>query len=135
NQVFNLASQANRGNPQPLEQVLLDVMSLGQRFNWAQLEVFVRQVEDPETLRLLAGLVRKEERQLPVLFSAVQLSGQPAAVAKYLVNFSQTGLKDLGAILRFGQGGLAEFLHRGQRLSSSNLLPLGLDYCLRMPWF
>jgi hypothetical protein len=119
NAVFVLASESNRGiEPQRLEQPLLDLMSLGQRFNWGQLVAFVGEIQDPETLRLLASLVRQRDRQLPVLFAAVQLSGRPARVAHYLMNFSQTGMADLGTSLRFGAGGVNELLQRNQRLQS-----------------
>src|SRR6266581_3649947 len=58
NALFNLSVQANRGaSPEPLEEVLMDFMSLGQRMNWGQLVVFVSQIEDTETLRQLAHLV------------------------------------------------------------------------------
>ncbi len=121
NAVFSATAVALRGeNSQPLEQILLDFMSLGQRFNWGQLVVFCEQIEDGETLRLQATLARKADTQLPVLFSAVQLSGKPAAVAKYLMNFSQTGQKDLADSLRFGVGGVQELLKRNQRLHRSN---------------
>jgi hypothetical protein len=64
------------------------------------------------------------------------LSGNPAAVAKYLVNFSQTGLKDLGWSFRAGTGGVKELLERNQRLHISRLPRYLLaDYCLRTPWF
>jgi len=145
--VFALAGASNLGgDPQRLEQVLLDLMSLGQRFNWGQLVGFVGQIQDAETLRLLANLVRKSDGQLPVLFAAVQLSGKPAQVAAYLMNFSQTGVKDLGASLRFGAGGVNELLQRNQRLHSSGFrqqaagqAPFGAvcsfaaDLCWRMP--
>ena len=122
NAVSQLASESNRGvEPQRLEQVLLDIMSLGQRFNWGQLAAFVGQIQDTETLRLQSNLVRKNDAQLPVLFAAVELSGKPALVAAYLMNFSQTGLKDLGASLRFGAGGVSELLRRNQRLHRSSL--------------
>jgi hypothetical protein len=120
--VFGLAGRSNLGgDPQRLEQVLLDLMSLGQRFNWGQLVGFVGQIQDTETLRLLANLVRKSDGQLPVLFAAVQLSGKPAQVAAYLMNFSQTGVKDLGASLRFGVDGVNELLQRNRRLHSSGV--------------
>ncbi|MDB6110742.1 MAG: hypothetical protein JWR69_2492 [Pedosphaera sp.] len=120
--LFALTTEANRGgNSEPMEQVLLDVMSLGQRLNWGQLVAFVGQIPDTETLRLLADRVRKVDAQLPVLFSAVALSGKPAAVAKYLMTYSQTGLNDLGTSLRFGAGGLNELLQRNQRLHVSSL--------------
>src|SRR5207247_6600396 len=117
NTVFKLALEANLGRgSQPLEEVLLDVMSLGQRFNWGQLAEFVGQVADAETLRRLANIVRKSEEQLPVLFSAVELSSKPAGVASYLMNYGRSGVKDLGASLRFGAGGVDELLARQERL-------------------
>jgi hypothetical protein len=120
NALSELAFESNRGvEPQRLEAVLLDLMSLGQRFNWGELVTFVGQIQDAETLRLLANLARKSDGQLPVLFAAVQLSGRPARVAGYLVNFSQTGMKDLGASLRFGAGGVNELVQSHRRLHSS----------------
>ncbi|HEV2390920.1 MAG TPA: hypothetical protein VG146_01015 [Verrucomicrobiae bacterium] len=132
--VTALAQQANRGQGSlPLEHLLLDLMSLGQRFNWSQLVVFVRPIQDAETLRLFSNLVRQADRQLPIIYAAVQLSGQPARVAKYLMDFSQTGLNDLGNSLRFGAGGVTELLRRDQVLFFSGLPAVGLDWCLRMP--
>lgn len=134
--VSTLVAQANRGgNTQPFEQVLMDFLSLGQRFDWGQMIEFVGHINDAETLRLSANLVRKANGQLPVLFSAVHLSGNPAAVVQYLMSFSQTGLKDLGSSLRSGVGGVNELLRRNQRLHTSVFARnLGLDYCLQIPW-
>jgi hypothetical protein len=131
NSLMTLSLSANQGqNSQPLEDVLMNVLSLGQRFNWGQLCVFIGSIEEPETLRLQTILVRKAARQLPILFSAVQLSNQPRAVAKYVMDYSQTGLDDLGAALRFGVGGVNELLRRNLRLDESvytfdQVLPLG----------
>ena len=147
NSVFWLAAESNLGgDPQRLEQVLLDLMSLGQRFNWGQLVEFVGQIQDPETLRLLANMIRQGDGQAPVLFAAVQLSGKPAEVAGYLMNFSRNGWTDLGASLRFGAGGVNELLRRNLRLHSSRIgqqlagqAPFGVllsgasEICWRMP--
>ncbi len=120
--IYLLASAANRGgNSEPLEQVLMDFLSLGDRLNWDQLVAFVAQIQDPATLHQLAGQARNAGERFPVLFAAVQLSGKPAAVAKYLAKFNQTGLEDLGAGLHYGAGGVSELLHRSQRLFNSNL--------------
>jgi hypothetical protein len=164
NTVYDLAWAANHGghtppgastgpsapswNTEPLEQVLLDLMSLGQRFNWGQLEVFTRSIQDADALRRVAYLVRKAEGQVPVLFAAVLLSGQPGAVAGYVLKFSETGLADLGSALQFGAGGVKELLLRGQRWYSpgfrqqlAGLAPCGAllgaasEYCWLMPWF
>jgi len=120
--LLRLASEANRGaDPGQLEQALLDIMSLGQRLNWGQLTEFVGVIQDTETLRLLAKLMRVSDGQLPVLFAAVQMSGKPDQVAAYAMNFSRTALKDLGISLRYGVGGVKELLARNQRLHTSGL--------------
>jgi hypothetical protein len=131
--VFQLASAANRGGSSlPLEQMLMDLMSLGQRFNWSQFVTFIGRIEDAGTLHLLADQVRNTGGQLPVLFSAVLLSGKPADVAKYFADFRQTGLTDLGSSLRFGAGGVNELLQRDQRLYSSSF-QLATNFCFRVP--
>jgi hypothetical protein len=81
--------------------------------------VFVSKIPDADTLHRLANEARKAGDDLPVLFSAVQLSGNPAGVAEYLSNFSKTGMKDLGTSLWFGHRGLDEFLQRNQQLHIS----------------
>jgi len=120
--IYLLASAANRGsNSEPLEQVLMDILSLGDRLNWDQLVAFVAQIQDAGTLRQLASQVRNAGDQMPVVFAAVQVSGKPAAVAGYLTRFNQTGLTDLGASLHDGAGGVNELTQRGKRLFKSNL--------------
>jgi hypothetical protein len=109
--ILNLATRANQGSgSEPLEQALMDFLSLGQRFNWDQLTAFVANVPDADTLHRLADDARTADEKLPVLFAAVQLSGQPADVADYLAKFKDTGLSDLGASLRYGAGGVGELV-------------------------
>jgi hypothetical protein len=142
------ATAIGGGSTEPLEQVLMDMMSLGQRLNWEQLTVFVRRIEDPRTLERLAAQARNAGAKMPLLFAGVELSQQPGAVAAYLDNFSQSGLDDLGTSLRFGAGAVDELLRRNQRICASNLrdrtlaaLPVGFffraatNFALRLPWF
>lgn len=146
--VTRAASANHGGDTEPLEAVLMDVMSLGQRFDWEQLETFVKNVNDSRTLNLLAEDARNAGGQLPELFAAVELAQQPAKVADYLANFSLSGMHDLGEALRYGAGGVDELTRRNQRLYDSPLSrrwtasgPLALffragsDYALRVPWF
>jgi hypothetical protein len=146
NAVLALAAEANRTwNPQPLEQVLMDLMSVGQRFNWGQLAAFVEQINDAETLRVLANQLRRSEA-VPVVYAAVCLTGNAAGVAKYLTNFSETGLNDLRWSLRYGAGGVNELVERNQRLcntrfcewvgaltSPGKLFAFALDYAPKAP--
>jgi hypothetical protein len=162
--LFQAAFDSNRKPNSPaLEQALLDLMSLGQRLNWGQLTEFISRVQDGETLRLLANLVRKagpsplpatlqpsnaptlarsdsptlqRSDALPILFSAVELSGNPAGVARYLVDFSQSGQNDLRESLPYGAGGINELLHRNQRLYHSRFVAdIGADSALQTPQF
>jgi hypothetical protein len=120
NVLHDAADQANRGgNVAQLEQVLLDMLSLGQRFNWGQLAAFVSQTEDAATLHGLTQAVRGAGEQLPALFAAVTLSAEPRAVSRYLARFPQSGLGDLASALRYGAGGVRELALRGRRFSDS----------------
>lgn len=115
--ISSLAAAANGGDSsEPLEQVLMDFMSLGQRLNWDQLAALVAPIQSAETLHQLTDQVRSVNNELPVLFAAVQLSGQPAAVAKYLANCQETGFQDLTVSLRYGGGGVDELVKHRQRI-------------------
>jgi hypothetical protein len=147
NDVSILSTQANRGaDTQPLEQVLLDMMSLGQRFNWDQLTVFMEKIDDAATLNRLANAFRLAHGSEPVVFSAVALSGRPEGVGAYLSHFSETGVSDLAASLRTGSGGVDELLQSDKRLYDSDLRrsvagwgpfaffrDVAAEYCWRMP--
>lgn len=137
NELVSLAFDAFRGgHSQRYEQALLDVMSLGQRLDWNQLTEFVSPVSDVEGLRLLAALIRRSESDLPVLFCAVQITRRPVQLTTYLMNYSESGMNDLGAALRLGTGAVKELLQRDQRIYYSRLSRhLALDYCWLMPWF
>ena len=129
-QVAQMAAAANHGGSSlPLEQALMDLMVLAQRFNWDQLVAFVGRIDDVGTLHTLAEAVRTGGGQLPVLFSAVVLSGKPVAVARYITDFNQAAWTDLGTSLRFGAGGVNELLRRNQLLYRT-----GYPYVLALGW-
>ena len=114
--ILALALQANRGNgTEPLETVLEDFVSLGERLNWDQLTAFVAAIPDVATLHQLADAARSAGDRLPVLFAGVDLSGDPVAVGKYLAKFNQTGLTDLAASLDYGADGVRALAQSGQR--------------------
>jgi hypothetical protein len=146
--VERAATARTRASAQPLEEILMDLISLGQRLDWGELKAFVNDVDDPRTLALLTTQARNAGTHLPTLFAAVTLSQKPAEVVAYLNEFSKTGLTDLGASLHFGEGGLDELLLRHQRLytppprpqwTASGPIALFMraasDYALRAAWF
>ena len=112
---------------------MLDFMSLGQRMTYAQLATFTGHIETAETLRVLTDEVRKEV-DLPTLYASVDLSEKPDAVAQYLGTFSETGMKDLQATIKYGAGAVRLLVNRQQRLDVPNMpYTLGLNFCLRNP--
>jgi hypothetical protein len=136
NAFYTLVYQANRaGNPQPYEEVLMDFISLGQRMNWGQLVVFVTHIEDTETLHQLAYVIRRNDTRIPIIYAAVDLSGQPAAISHYLTRFGQAGINDLGQALRYHQGGLNELLRRDQALYAASQGTEALRSGLLKPFF
>jgi hypothetical protein len=121
--ILALALQANRGNgTQPLEEVLSDFVSLGERFNWDQLTTFVSAIPDTATLHQLADAARAAGEQLPVLFVAVQMTGEPQAVAAYLTKFPQTGMPDITEALGYGAGGVRTLVTSGLHLYQADWL-------------
>ena len=155
-EIYALADRANHGGGSAsLEDTLLDLMSLGQRFDWGQLAAFTARIEDATTLRLFAGEVRNAGAQLPALFSLEQISERPSAAARYLADFGKTGLADAAECLRYRAGGVNELFRRDQRLYVSSFratlagyVPFGSffrfasDYCwltpkvaMAMKWF
>jgi hypothetical protein len=146
--VHEQAAQANHtSSSQPLEEVLLDLGSLGEHLNWDQLTAFVAGIPDAATLHRLAGQVSAAGDRLPLLFAAVELSGRPVAVGEYLAKFPQTGLDDLGAGLWYGANGVTELVDSGRRFYDSDAFrrlaahrPFGAlyyfagDWAWRFPW-
>lgn len=130
-----LAVQANSGRGSAaFEQALMDLLSLAQRMNFGQLIVFVGEVREPETLRLLANHIRTTEPAMAIIFAAVHVSANPAGVARYLSTFGKTGAADLGRSLQYGGAGLNELVERNQRLNIAQFHPLLPDLGLRAPW-
>lgn len=140
-----VATDANRGgNPQLVEQALMDLMSLAQRFDWGQLATFIQNVNNPETLRVLTALIRRDE-SVPVIYASVCLSGNGASVAKYLATFSKSGVNDLRLSLIYGAGGVNQLLQSNRRLCDSRVceamaalgsrtMPtVGLNFAVREP--
>jgi hypothetical protein len=147
--IESAATQANQtGKTEALEQSLLDVLSLGQRFNWGQLAMFVGKMDGAETLHQQAEFARNAGDQLPDLFAAVELSGDPKAVAQYLKVFPKTAYADMTAAFPYNANAVRALVRSEHRLFVSplrqtaarteplaSLVVFGADYSWRMPQF
>ncbi len=120
--ISTAARSAVRGEgSRQLEAILMDELSLGERFNWRQIVAFNNHIQDPQTLGILTDAARNAGRRWSVLFDALQVSQQPGLVARYLLNYNSTGLSDLEVAEQYGPRALNELLERGERLYSSPL--------------
>jgi hypothetical protein len=147
--IESAATQASQtGKSEALEQTLLDMLSLGQRFNWGQLATFVGKIDGAGTLHDQAELARSADAQLPDLFAAVELSGDPKAVAQYLKEFPKTGYADVRAAFPYNANAVRALVRSEHRLFTSplrqtaalteplaSLVAVAADYSWRMPEF
>jgi hypothetical protein len=136
------AKTANQGgDTQPLENMLLDFLSLGERFNRDQAGAFVKNIQDPAVFSLLTEQARTAGTSLPTLYAAVILSGQPEAVAAFVRDHNDTALVDVATSLHFGAGGVKELLRRQFQLVGApspreSALARAVDnFCLTAPVF
>ena len=95
-----------------LEPVFLDILSLGQRLDWAQLSELLRGTEDTKTLGEFAHLARVDPDQLPIIYTAALFSGSADQVAAYLIKYGKAGLADVRLALAQGQGAVHQLLLR-----------------------
>ncbi|MDB6039044.1 MAG: hypothetical protein JWM99_2885 [Verrucomicrobiales bacterium] len=124
-----LSIEANSsGKVEPLESAFIDLLALGKRLTWQQLSELLRQIQTITELNTLAEAFRNSEQQVPMVYSALFLSDQPAKVTLYLTEFPKTGLKDIQTALFDGKGALLELLHRQQRIYSSRWRLFAIQY-------
>lgn len=116
-QVEGLATSVNRGyDSASLEVFYLNLTSLSKRLTWDQLLAFFAGVRDLAGLRNLTRAVTAAPGDLPLVFAALQLAEDPAAVGDYLQRFPKTAPADLRFALGAGRGGLNLLLRSGQPL-------------------
>ncbi len=112
-EVRALADSANtRGDLGELEGFFLDVLSLGNRLDWAQLGELLRRTDDSKTVGEYAHLARVAPDQFPLMYVAALFSGSADRVATYLLQYGKTGLDDLRLALSDGQGAVSQLLLR-----------------------
>ena len=142
------ATQASRGgSSQALEQSLADLGSLGEHFNWDQLTAVVEHIPDSIALHQVSAQISGAEERLPLLFAAIQLSGNPGSVVRYVAKYPKTGMQDISSSLWYGANGVKELTESGQRYYSSSIVrklaaynPVGAIYyfaaaqALENPW-
>lgn len=120
--VHALATRANEGEPERLEELLMNLLAMGQRMNFGQLIVLLQQVDDAETLQRLAQLSRTWDRDLPLLFAMVRMSGKPAEVANHALKHAASARNDFRQVLPLRAAAVKELLKREQRLYAPSAL-------------
>lgn len=113
--IESLAQTANKGGDvQPLEAVYLDVLGLGRRLSWGQLDELLKRIPGRLELEQAAVMIRERARELPVVYASIHFAENAGAVAQYLDSFPGTGMKDLRFAVRAGAGAVRDLLRRQQ---------------------
>ncbi len=93
-----------------LEPFYVDLLSLGKRLDWVQLDQLLRRTESTKTVGEYAQLARVAPDQLPVIYAAALFSGSADRVASYLLQYGKSGLGDLRLALANGQGAVNQLM-------------------------
>ncbi len=109
----NLAEiAAGRLDMGELEEVYLDLLSLGKRLDWVQLSEMLRRTHDRKTLHEYAHLARVAPDDFAVIYAAALFSDSADEVAHYVLKFGKTGLDDLTLAARDGRGAVQALLRQ-----------------------
>ena len=136
-EIGNLAAQANRGgDTKPLEEALMDFMSLGERFDWDQLMAFVAQIPDTGTLHQLAGQARNAGTTIARPVRRRATVGQARGRGRLPRQVQSDRLARISApSLRYGAGGVGELAQREQRFYDPDLGTARDRVCVRGRFF
>jgi hypothetical protein len=127
-ELATLAADANAsGRMGPLEDVYLNLLSLGRRLDWMQLASLLRITGSVETLAQFAGLSRAVPDAFPLLYTAALLDGSADPVADYFTRHgAEAALPDLRLALGFGEGAVRQLLFRQVPVSRQAAPPTAL---------
>ncbi|AHF91417.1 hypothetical protein OPIT5_15510 [Opitutaceae bacterium TAV5] len=127
-ELATLAADANAsGRMGPLEDVYLNLLSLGRRLDWMQLASLLRITGSVETLAQFAGLSRAVPDAFPLLYTAALLDGSADPVAGYFTRHgAEAALPDLRLALGFGEGAVRQLLLRQVPVSRQAAPPAAL---------
>lgn len=115
-----------------MEIFLLGVVSASKRTNWRQLTQWVAVCDSTEDLARTGALARGNPDAFPLLYAAIIMSEDPAAVADYMDKHgAERGWQDLGAAVNAGTGAVSFLVGRGEPLFHPHLVRRGLDRALR----
>lgn len=95
-----------------LENFFINLLSLGRRFDWAQLAELMRRTDSVRTLGEYAHLARVAPDHLPLIYAAALFSDSADRVAGYLIEYGKAGMEDLRTALTHGQGAVKQLLLR-----------------------
>ncbi|MBL9175904.1 MAG: hypothetical protein JNL10_20340 [Verrucomicrobiales bacterium] len=98
------AAPGNAAARQSLEAFYLDLLFLSRRLDWTSLSELTRKPSSPAELHSLTDALRSSPDQLPVLYAAVLMSGNPSGVARRADLPDGTGLSTLATALGHGAG-------------------------------
>lgn len=109
------------GQTSEIEEFYLNILALARRFSAAQIVAFVSHISTLPALDTLARALQDHPDSEPMIYSAVLMSRDGAAVADYLRQFRSTGLEDIEFALSLGTEPLHRLLRSGNPVFRSTI--------------
>ncbi|MBX3738202.1 MAG: hypothetical protein KF715_16020 [Candidatus Didemnitutus sp.] len=118
-----------------LEELYLDILTLGKRLNWVQLSELLRTASNPRTVAQFAHLTRVAPEHLPVIYTAALMTKSADGVARYLIAFGKPGAENLRLALASGEGAVRQLVARQAPVvhTSGMEFEFGAGFVLRHP--
>ncbi len=115
----HLSLADSRQNTERIEDFSLSLIALGQRLDWIQLVQIIRRSADIQTVVDLSQWIQNEEKEMPVICSAVYFSQDPNKVAAFLNKYGAGAAHDLHVAMLAGKPALQLLLDRQLPLESA----------------
>ncbi|MBN8249609.1 MAG: hypothetical protein J0L84_19485 [Verrucomicrobia bacterium] len=97
-----------------LEGFYLNLLTLARRLDWTSLAELTRKCPDTAALEEFTAAVRQHPEDLPVLYAAALLSGEPAGLGRHCRQFGDAGHAGLVSALREGSGAVQVLARDGR---------------------
>lgn len=110
---------ASGGDLPQLEELYLSIFALAKRLSSEQIIALIADIPTPEVLHAITGFIQEHRESATLVFSAVTLSNDGRAVAKYLARHPAEAEEDFSFALKGGVNALQKLLASEQPIYRS----------------
>lgn len=122
------------GDPEALrrlEEFFLNLLTLARRLDWTSLAELTRKCPDTASLEAFTAAVRQHPEDLPLLYAAALLSGEPGALGRHCHRHGDAGLAGVTSALRKGSGAVQALARDGRVVQGGLPAPVWMADAVR----